>query len=111
MFSPRLISETRLGFTRQRTFFPNALQNTNAAEAAGIANVNNPAVAYSGGLPILSIGGFTSLGESNIQPFITIANNYQAIQHLSGCVAATALSSAGVDPSPVQLLPGSESTR
>ena len=81
MFSPRLISETRLGFTRQRTFFPNALQSTNAADVAGIANVNNPAVAYSGGLPILSVGGFTSLGESNIQPFITIANNYQVIEN------------------------------
>lgn len=83
IFSPQLISETRLGFTRQRTFFPNALQGTNAAEAAGIANVNRPDVAYSGGLPILSIGGFTSLGESNIQPFITVANNYQVMEHLT----------------------------
>ena len=83
VFSPRLISESRIGFTRHRTFFPNALQATKAADAVGIANVNNPAVAYSGGLPILSIGGFTSLGESNIQPFITIANNYQFIEHFT----------------------------
>ncbi len=83
IFSPQLISETHLGFTRQRTFFPNALQGTNAAAAAGIANVNSPEVAYAGGLPILSIGGFTSLGESNIQPFITVANKGTRMMYTS----------------------------
>ena len=82
-FSPHLVSEFRFGFTRERVYFPNPLQNTKAAEAVGIPNVNNPAVSYSGGLPVFGVGGFTGLGESNIQPFIVVDNNFQYTEHMS----------------------------
>jgi hypothetical protein len=82
-FSPGLVSEFRAGFTRERVFFPNPLQATRAAEAVGIPNVNNPAVSYSGGLPVFGIGGFTGLGESGIQPFIVVDNNFQYTEHLN----------------------------
>src|SRR5262249_13107232 len=82
-FGPRLVSEFRAGFARERVFFPNALQGTKAAEAIGIPNVNNLAVSYSGGLPAFSIGGFTGLGESNIQPFIVVDNNFQYSEHMT----------------------------
>jgi outer membrane receptor protein involved in Fe transport len=83
IFSSHLVSETRLGFTRENVFFANALQNTTAAQAVGIPNVNNPNVAYSGGMPIIGISGFTSLGESNIQPFIVVDNNFQYTEHMT----------------------------
>ena len=82
-FSPRVVSEFRAGFTRERVDFPNPLQDTKAAEAVGIPNVNNPAVSYSGGLPTFGIGGFTGLGESQIQPFIVVDNNFQYTEHLT----------------------------
>lgn len=83
IFSPRLVSETRAGFTRENVFFPNPLQSTNAAQAIGIPNVNNPAVSFSGGLPNIGVGGFTGLGESSIQPFIVVDNNFQYTEHLT----------------------------
>jgi len=83
IFSPRLVSETRAGYTRENVFFPNPLQGTTAAQAIGIPNVNNPAVTYSGGLPAFSVTGFTGLGESTIQPFIVVDNNFQYTEHLT----------------------------
>jgi len=83
ILTPGLVNEFRAGYTRERVFFPNPLQGTKAAEAVGIRNVNNPAVPYSGGLPVINIGGFTGLGESGIQPFIVVDNNFQYTNHLT----------------------------
>jgi hypothetical protein len=83
VFSPRVINELRLGFTRERVYFPNPLQGDNAAEKVGIPFVNNPAIAYSSGLPTFSISGFTGLGESGIQPFIVTDNNYEVTNHIT----------------------------
>ena len=83
VFNPRLVSEFRAGFTRENVYFPNPLQGSNVSQAIGIPNVNNPSVTYSGGLPSISVGGFTGLGESSIQPFIVVDNNFQYTEHLT----------------------------
>jgi hypothetical protein len=83
ILSPGLVNEFRAGFTRERVFFPNPLRGTKAAEALGIRNVNNPAIPYSGGLPVIGIGGFTGLGESGIQPFIVVDNNFEYADHVT----------------------------
>jgi hypothetical protein len=76
VFTPHLVNELRLGYTREHVYFPNPLQGDNAAEKVGIPYVNNPAIAYSSGLPTFSITSFTGIGESGIQPFIVTDNNY-----------------------------------
>ena len=83
ILSPGLVNELRAGFTRERVFFPNPLAGTKAADAIGIRGVNNPAVPYSGGLPVIGIGGFTGLGESGIQPFFVVDNNFQYTNHVT----------------------------
>ena len=56
IFTPRLVNELRLGYTREHVYFPNPLQgDSTAATKVGIPYVNNPAVAYSNGLPTFSI--------------------------------------------------------
>jgi len=77
VFTPAVVNELRLGYTREHVYFPNPLQGDNAADAVGIPFVNNPAIAYSSGLPTFSITGFTGLGESGIQPFIVTDNNFE----------------------------------
>jgi hypothetical protein len=83
VFTPQLVNELRLGFTRMTVFFSNPLQGDNVADKVGIPFANNPNVAYSSGLPTFSIAGFTGLGESGIQPFIVADNNYQIANHMT----------------------------
>jgi len=84
IFTPNVVADTRFGFTREFVFFPNPLQNTNnLATTVGIPNINNPNVVYSQGLPGFSIGGFTGLGESSIQPFIVTDNNFEVTENMS----------------------------
>lgn len=83
VFSPAVVNELRLGFTREFVYFPNPLQGDNAADAVGIPSVNNPAIAYSSGLPSFSIAGFTGLGESGIQPFIVTDNNFEEVDNVT----------------------------
>jgi hypothetical protein len=82
VFTPAIINELRLGYTREHVYFPNPLQGDNAADAIGIPFVNNPAIAYSSGLPTFAITGFTSLGESGIQPFIVTDNNFEEVDNI-----------------------------
>lgn len=83
LFSPSLVNELRLGYTREHVYFPNALQGDNVANAVGIPFVNNPAIAYSSGLPTFAVTGFTGLGESGIQPFIVTDNNYEVVNNFT----------------------------
>jgi hypothetical protein len=83
VFSPAVVNELRLGFTREHVYFPNPLQGDNAANAVGIPFVNNPAIAYSSGLPTFSVTGFTGIGESGIQPFIVTDNNFEEADSLT----------------------------
>ncbi|HEY1950885.1 MAG TPA: TonB-dependent receptor, partial [Bryobacteraceae bacterium] len=83
VFSPAVVNELRLGFTREHVYFPNPLQGDNAANAVGIPFVNNPAIAYSSGLPTFSVTGFTGVGESGIQPFIVTDNNFEEADSLT----------------------------
>lgn len=96
MFSPSFVSDARLGFTRLRHNFLNALQSTRAAAAIGIANVNNPAVSWSGGLPVVSITGFANLGESNILPLNVAENNFQYGDNLIWIKGAHSIKFGGV---------------
>ena len=83
LFTPSVVNELRLGYTREHVYFPNPLQGDNAANAVGIPFVNNPAIAYSSGLPTFSVTGFTGLGESGIQPFIVTDNNYEEVDNVT----------------------------
>ena len=83
VFTPRWVNELRLGYTREHVFFSNPLQGDNVADKVGIPFVNNPAVAYSSGMPSFSVTGFTGLGESGIQPFIVTDNNYEISNHVT----------------------------
>ena len=84
VFSPTLVSDTKAGYTREWVFFANPLLPLkNISTAMGMAGVNNPAVAYSGGLPSLGIGGYASLGESSIMPFIVADNNFEGTENMT----------------------------
>jgi hypothetical protein len=83
VFTPQLVNELRLGFTREHVFFANPMHGDNAADKVGIPFVNNPNIAYSSGLPSFSITGFTGIGESGIQPFIVTDNNYEVANHVT----------------------------
>ncbi len=83
IFTPQWVNELRLGYTREHVFFANPLQGDNVADKVGIPFVNNPAIAYSSGMPSFSVTGFTGLGESGIQPFIVTDNNYEVTNHVT----------------------------
>jgi len=84
MFTPTLVSDFRAGYTREWVFFANALLPfKNLATQMGMSGPNNPNVAYSGGLPGFTIGGYQAVGENSIQPFIVADNNFELTENMS----------------------------
>lgn len=84
VFTPTLVADTKVGFTREWVYFPNPLLGLkNIATEMGMAGVNNPDVAFSGGLPSFSVGSYAGLGESSIMPFIVADNNFEGSENMS----------------------------
>jgi hypothetical protein len=84
MFTPTLVSDLKVGYTREWVYFPNALlPYKNLATQMGMSGPNNPDVAYSGGLPGFTIGGYQGVGENSIQPFIVADNNFEVTENMS----------------------------
>jgi len=82
-FRPNLINEGRFGYTRfnQQSF--NRLQATRAAELAGIRNLNRADLPFTGGLPSISVSGYSAIGKLTFLPYINVINTFQYIDTLS----------------------------
>jgi len=81
-FQPNLINEFRFGYTRFNEDSRNRLQDIKAAELVGISGINDPRIAFTNGLPQISIAGFSTIGEVGFLPFISVINTFQYIDNL-----------------------------
>ena len=82
-FRSNLINEFRVGYTRFNEVANNRLHGIDAAEGAGIRNLNRPEIPFSSGLPSINISGFSAIGELTFLPYINIINTFQYIDNLS----------------------------
>ncbi len=81
LFSPRLISETRFGFSRFRLRnFPEGF-GQNLADQFGIPGINISPITT--GLPRLQIAGFMGLGPAAFLPDLSAQNTIQVLDNLT----------------------------
>lgn len=82
IFSPTLLSETRLGFTGVDTLRTQAFSSDLGAPARfGIQGI--PQVANGGGLPTYSLSGLTEIGGSPWEPTHESGNTYQLAENVT----------------------------
>ena len=95
IFSPSLINEARLGFSRLYWGRPQPYANTMGIPAEyGIQGI--PQFAGNGGLPNLSITGLTSFGSSTYKPSVRWSTTSQITENLTKIVGSHTLK-AGVE--------------
>jgi hypothetical protein len=85
-FSPTLVADTHLGFTREYELIPNPLYKTvGLSTALGIPGVNPPynTAPYTQGLSDFGITGYTSLGEPTTPPFMVGDTNFEGIEDMT----------------------------
>ncbi|HEY6989892.1 MAG TPA: TonB-dependent receptor, partial [Bryobacteraceae bacterium] len=80
-FTPALVSETRLGFTRlKRQVFP-FFFGESLSQEVGISNAQQDM--FSSGLTTISISGFRGLGNASFMPIYQVENSYQVTENLN----------------------------
>jgi len=83
IFSPALVNDARVGYTRFNEVSLNRLGKIQAAQLIGINNINEPSIPYSNGLPEIDISGFSSVGEVGFIPDIERVNTFEYIDTLN----------------------------
>ncbi len=81
IFSPRVISEFRAGYTRLRTERLQFNANENLSAQIGIPGI--PFTPGNGGLPRFSVSGLTNFGSATFQPTREFENVYHFIETVS----------------------------
>src|SRR5215467_14068487 len=81
IFSPRIVSEFRAGYTRLRTERLQFNSNTNLSEQVGIPGI--PFAPGNGGLPRFGVSGLTNFGSATYQPTREFENVFDFIETLS----------------------------
>ncbi len=76
VFTPSLLSEFKVAYTRIANQSNSPNSGTNAATAAGFPG-NIDYSAASSGLPLVNLSGFNPLGDSNFVPIADTTNTYQ----------------------------------
>jgi Carboxypeptidase regulatory-like domain len=86
-FSPTLVSDTHLGFTREYELIPNPLYKTvGLSTALGIPGVNPPynsSPPYTQGLSDFGVTGYNSLGEPTTPPFMVGDTNFEGVEDMT----------------------------
>jgi len=81
IFSPRLVNELRLGYSRNRSERLQFNANENLSAQYGIPGI--PFSTNNGGLPSFSVGGLNSFGSSEYQPTVETQEIWQIVDSLS----------------------------
>jgi outer membrane receptor protein involved in Fe transport len=82
IFSPTLINEVRLGYTRFYNANLNQGLGTNYTTTAGIGGFELTSLNFPG-FPQLSISGFQGIAGNTFQPLINPSNQYEAVDNVS----------------------------
>lgn len=82
IFSPTVINELRLGYTRFYNANLNQGLGTNYTEMAGIGGFELTSLNFPG-FPQLSIAGFGGIAGNSFQPLINPSNQYEAVDNVS----------------------------
>ncbi len=82
VWSPTLISETRIGFSRLVTSRAQADAGTDAFKAAGIGGYD-PTTSLNGGLPQISLGRYSEIGSEDWLPTKEYSNVWDFIQNVA----------------------------
>ena len=90
VWSPKLISETRVAFSRLVTSRVQADPNTDQFTAFGIAGYN-PTTTLNGGLPSMNLGRYSGIGASDWLPSKEYNNVWDFIENVSITHASHAL--------------------
>ncbi len=90
VWNPRLISETRVAFTRLVTSRTQASPNTDQFAAFGIGGYN-PTTTLNGGLPSIGVGRYAGFGASDWLPSKEYNNVWDFIENVSITTGAHAL--------------------
>ena len=78
MFSPRVLNETRAGYTRYVQNQYSLLNGQDLSTKYGVGNIHVPGYPATNGFPWIYMGGdYTLVGGSTYKPFIITDNNYQ----------------------------------
>ena len=84
VWSPRIISETRIGFSRLVTSRVGANPNADAFSAVGIGGYNpTKASALNGGLPQFGLGRYSQIGANDWLPSKEYSNVWDFIQNVA----------------------------
>jgi hypothetical protein len=81
IFSPRVVNEARLGYSRLRTERLQFNSNDNLSQQIGLPGI--PFVSGNGGLPEFDIDGFQNFGSATYQPTQEFGNVWDFIDTLS----------------------------
>ena len=81
VFSPRLVMELKVGFSRYYAFSLPVNHGTNASEQLGLRGVNIDD--DSSGLSIISLAGFRQMGDASFIPLIIFNNMFQEVANLT----------------------------
>jgi hypothetical protein len=95
IFSPSVINELRLGYTRFYNANINQGLGTNHTALAGIGGFELTSINFPG-FPQLSISGFTGVAGNAFQPLINPTNMYEIVDNLNWVKGAHTLK-AGID--------------
>ena len=82
IFSPSVISETRLGFSRLVTARTQANANTDEFTAMGIGGYN-PTTTLNGGLPQFGLGPYSQVGANDWLPTKEYNNEWDFVENVS----------------------------
>jgi hypothetical protein len=82
VWTPSIVSETRLGFTRLVTARAGADQNVNDYAKFGIGGYN-PTAPNNGGLPQIDLGRYSQIGSNDWLPSLEYSNVWDFIQNVS----------------------------
>ncbi len=81
IFSPRIVNELRLGYSRNRSERLQFNSDKNLSAEYGIPGI--PYSTNNGGLPSFSVGGLSSFGSSEYQPTVETQEVYHIIDSVS----------------------------
>ena len=83
VWSPAIITETRVGFSRLVTSRTQANANTDTFTAAGIGGYNPTGAALNGGIPQISMSNYSNIGANDWLPTQEYNNVWDFIQNLA----------------------------